>query len=128
MFLLPWAFFTFFMLLASLRMSWALVNVFFLLTITFSLLAGGWFIVDDAAGNTETIMAGGWFGIFTAFAAWYAGIAVVINGTFGAQLLPIGVIGPLTHQTPGMPHAIKRRLTSSNVADEEDAIAPGKSA
>lgn len=54
------------MLIASLRSSIALSGVFFLLTITFLLLAVNEFVANKTVG-----IAGGYFGLFTAFSAWY---------------------------------------------------------
>jgi hypothetical protein len=49
---------------------------------------------------------------------------VVINGTFGAQLLPVGVIGPLHHNMPYLPAAVKRRLTTGSDVAPAPAAAP----
>jgi len=114
-YLLAWTIFTAFMFVGSLRMSYSLIAVFGLLEITFALLTAGKFNLHptDALNLTK---AGGWFGIFTAFAAWYAAAAVVINGTYGIQLLPVGVLGPLTIESRYLPGPIKRRMTSSSIA------------
>jgi len=113
-YLLPWTIFTAYMFLGSLRMSGSLVAVFGLLEITFALLTAGHFALNPSDA-TNLIKAGGWFGIFTAFAAWYASAAVVINGTFGAQLLPVGVLGPLHPNMTYLPKVVKRKLTTSNL-------------
>jgi succinate-acetate transporter protein len=86
LFLLCWTIFTLYMMFGSFRVSWALFSVFVPLEITFILLTAGAF--SDSKHCTEV---GGWFGIVTAFCAWYCSGAVVINSTFGKQLLPLGV-------------------------------------
>jgi hypothetical protein len=51
---------------------------------------------------------------------------VLINGTYGAQLLPVGVIGPLHINVPYLPQAVKRRLAttgSNNVPSPAPALA-----
>ena len=89
MYLLVWTIFTLYMMIASFRMSVSLAVVFVLLEIAFILLTAGAY-----SGNTRVKAAGGWFGLFCAGAAWYASSAIVINSTYGFQLLPVGVIGP----------------------------------
>lgn len=113
-YLLAWTIFTAYMFIGSLRMSYSIIVVFGLLEIAFALLTAGHFNLNptDAA---NLIKAGGWFGIFCAFAAWYASAAVVINGTFGAQILPVGVLGPLQANTRYLPNVVRRKLTNSNI-------------
>src|ERR671934_1329572 len=78
LYLWAWAIFTAYMLVASLRTTGAVALVFFLLTITFVLLAIG------ASGSHTTVTHwGGYFGLATAAAAWYASFAAVTNSTFG---------------------------------------------
>jgi succinate-acetate transporter protein len=84
LYLWAWAIFTGYMLVASLRTTGAIAMVFFLLTITFVLLAIG------ASGGHETITHwGGYVGLATALAAWYASFAAVTNSTFGRTVLPV---------------------------------------
>jgi succinate-acetate transporter protein len=84
LYLWAWAIFTGYMFIASLRTTGAVALVFFLLTITFILLAIG------ASGAHETITHwGGYLGIATAGAAWYASFAAVTNSTFGRTVLPV---------------------------------------
>ncbi|KAL0488983.1 6 TM domain-containing transmembrane protein [Acrasis kona] len=90
MYLLAWTIFTLYMMVGTFRMSVSLMLVFIFLEIAFILLTAGSF-----SGNSKVTAAGGWFGILTAFFAWYASAAVVINTTYGVQLLPIGVVGPI---------------------------------
>lgn len=84
-FLLGWTFFTFYMTLASVRVSVAVAAVFVALTITFVLLTIGAF--HSSANMTK---AGGWLGIITAALAWYASCAGVVNETFKKTVLPTG--------------------------------------
>jgi uncharacterized protein len=83
-FLLGWTVFTFYMTIASLRVSGAVFVVFVLLSITFLLLCIGAY--HSKTGITH---AGGYFGIATAAAAWYASFAGVTNSTFGKIVLPV---------------------------------------
>jgi hypothetical protein len=82
-FLLCWTIFTFYMTIASFRVSGAVVAVFVLLLATFILLTIGAF--DSNTGITK---AGGWVGVATAAAAWYASFAGVTNETFKRPLIP----------------------------------------
>lgn len=84
LYLWAWAIFTTYMFVASLRTTGAVALVFFLLAITFVLLAIG------ASGAHETITHwGGYLGLATAAAAWYASFAAVTNSTFGRTVLPV---------------------------------------
>jgi succinate-acetate transporter protein len=80
-----WGIFTTYMFLASLRTTAAVAAVFFLLAITFILLAIG----DMGTGHTSISHAGGWVGLVTAIVAWYASFAAVVNSTFGRVLAPV---------------------------------------
>jgi succinate-acetate transporter protein len=83
LYLFAWGLFTLYMWIASFRTTAAVNAVFFLLTITFFLLAfGEW---GESSGLSKL---GGWFGIATALVAWYASFAGVINSTFGKVVLP----------------------------------------
>ncbi len=88
-FLLGWTIFTFYMLIASMRVSGAVVAVFFVLTITFVLLTIGAF-----NSNSTITHIGGWAGIVTAALAWYASAAGVINETFKKALVPVFPLAP----------------------------------
>jgi succinate-acetate transporter protein len=83
LFLLAWAIFTAYMVLASLRVSAAVAIVFMTLTATFVLLCIG--ALDQ---NTTITHAGGIVGLVTAGFAWYASFAVVTNETWKRTLLP----------------------------------------
>lgn len=95
-FLLGWTFFTFYMILASLRVSVAVALVFVLLTVTFVLLTIGAF-----HSNANVTKAGGWAGVVTAAAAWYASFAGVTNETFKKTIIPTI---PLTGGRGGQGH------------------------
>jgi succinate-acetate transporter protein len=84
LYLWAWAIFTAYMFVASLRTTGAVALVFFLLTITFILLAAG-----NSGDHTNVIKWGGYIGIATAIAAWYASFAAVINSTFGRVVAPV---------------------------------------
>jgi succinate-acetate transporter protein len=84
LYLWGWAIFTTYMFVASLRTTGAIASVFFLLAITFVLLAIG------ASGGHENVTHwGGYLGLATAAAAWYASFAGVTNSTFGRTVLPV---------------------------------------
>jgi succinate-acetate transporter protein len=83
-YLYAWGIFTTYMFIASLRTTGAVALVFFLLAITFFLLA-----IGDAGTNADVTHAGGWAGLVTAVAAWYASFAGVLNSTFGRVILPV---------------------------------------
>jgi succinate-acetate transporter protein len=82
-FLLGWCVFTFYMTIAALRVSGAVLLVFVLLTVTFVFLT-----IGNFHSSTNTIKIGGWFGVATAAAAWYASFAGVTNSTFRRTILP----------------------------------------
>ena len=83
-----WAIFTFYMTIAALRTSGAVLLVFVLLTVTFVLLA-----IGDSGGHTTVTHWGGYVGVATAIAAWYASFAQVINSTFGKTVAPLFPLG-----------------------------------
>lgn len=83
LYLFAWGVFTAYMWIASFKTTAAVNLIFFLLTITFFLLAfGEW---GTSSGLSKL---GGYFGLVTALAAWYASFAGVINSTFGKVVLP----------------------------------------
>ncbi|MEJ2886467.1 acetate uptake transporter [Actinomycetospora aeridis] len=85
LFLVGWAVFTLYMLIASLRTTSALVGVFATLFLTFSLLA-----VGDLTGADAIATVGGFVGLLSALIAWYASAAVVTNATWGRTVFPVG--------------------------------------
>lgn len=88
-FLLGWTILTFYLMIASLRVSGAVLGVFVALTVTFVLLTIGAF--QASSGLTH---AGGWAGIVTAAIAFYASAAGVINETFKKALVPVFPLAP----------------------------------
>ena len=84
-FLVGWALFTLYMLVASLRTTGALVAVFATLFLTFLLLA-----VGDLTGVDAIATVGGIVGLVSALCAWYASAAIVTNSTWGRTVLPVG--------------------------------------
>lgn len=84
-YLIGWFIFTFLLLLCTIRSTVAFFALFFMLDLTFLLLACGEF-----TGHVGVAKAGGWFGIITAFIAWYnafAGIATKENFYFNIKPL-----------------------------------------
>ena len=84
LYLWAWAIFTGYMTIAALRTNGAVLLVFVLLTVTFALLGAG-----NSGNSASTIHWGGYIGVATAFAAWYASFAQVINSTFGKTVAPL---------------------------------------
>jgi succinate-acetate transporter protein len=84
LYLIAWAIFTTYMLVASLRTTAAVALVFFLLAITFVLLG-----IGNAGAHDSIVKAGGWVGLATAAAAWYASMAAVVNSTFDRVVMPV---------------------------------------
>jgi len=93
LYLLVWGIFTAYMTIASLGASKMVTVVFVLLTLTFVILALGWF-----TGNVNTfavsadglINFGGYLGILTAIAALYTSFADVTNASFKRVVLWVG--------------------------------------
>jgi succinate-acetate transporter protein len=84
LYLWAWAIFTTYMFVASLRTTAAVALVFFLLAITFVLLA-----IGADGGNKTVTHWGGYVGLATAAAAWYASFAAVVNSTFRRVVFPV---------------------------------------
>lgn len=85
LFLLVWAIFTGYMMVASLRTSVAVLGVFVFLFLTYvALVIGSW---GDVSVITKV---GGWLGLITAVVAWYTSFAIVANSTFKRTVLPLG--------------------------------------
>jgi uncharacterized protein len=84
LYLWAWAIFTTYMFVASLRTTGAVALVFFLLAITFVLLA-----IGNSGAHENIVKWGGYIGLATAAAAWYASFAAVTNSTFGRTVLPV---------------------------------------
>jgi succinate-acetate transporter protein len=90
-YLLAWAIFTAYMSVAAMKVNMAVLTVFVLLTITFLILAIGWFDKESKGW----IHFGGYVGLITAIAAWYTSFAGVTAFTWGRQVIPVGgPVGP----------------------------------
>ncbi|TFY68853.1 hypothetical protein EVG20_g3380 [Dentipellis fragilis] len=83
-YLITWMIVTFFFLIAALRKNITFVALFFLLMITFLLLAAAEF-----SGHVSVQKAGGVVGVITAFIAYYAGLSELL-GPEDAFTLPLG--------------------------------------
>jgi len=83
-FLLSWAIFTAYMLIASVKTTAAVAAVFLFLDLTFIFLA-----IGNLGNHTNLIHVGGWLGLITAVVAWYASAAGVINSTWRRTVLPV---------------------------------------
>lgn len=83
LFLVAWTIFTFYMWIGTFRLNPALNLVFGLLLITFLLL-------DLTEFHVISGPMAGYFGLATAFAAWYASAAGILNPLYGRAILPIG--------------------------------------
>lgn len=81
-----WGIFTLFLTIGTLRSSIAFFGLFLFLTITFILLAIGYYLND----NTNWTKAGGWFGLLTALFAWYNACAALWNPGNSFIKLPLG--------------------------------------
>ncbi|MFP3975854.1 MAG: acetate uptake transporter [Dehalococcoidia bacterium] len=93
LFLVAWGIFTGYATIASLKTSRALCAVFVTLTILFFLLAWG-----EYNATVKTIA--GYEGILCALIAWYCSAAVLINSTFGRELLPLGHLSEQIRNAP----------------------------
>jgi len=82
-YLIAWAIFTGYMMVAALRVSAAVFAVFAALTTTFILLA-----IANLAIHPDVLKAGGYVGVVTAAVAWYASFAAVTNATWKRTVLP----------------------------------------
>lgn len=86
-YLFVWGLFTVVMSIATLRMSRAVMGVFFSLTILFFLLA-----FADATGSATLQRVAGIEGIVCGLGAVYVGAAQVLNEVFGRTVLPLGAL------------------------------------
>lgn len=85
MILLAFAIFNTYMLLGSTQVNVGVFGVFLTLEITEILL-----FLGEFTGSEPLAVAGGYAGVVTALVAWYVAAAVVINGTAGHTVLPVG--------------------------------------
>jgi succinate-acetate transporter protein len=86
-YLFVWGLFTVVMSVATVRMSRAVMGVFFALTILFFLLA-----FADATGSAALERVAGVEGILCGLGAVYVGAAQVLNEVFGRTVLPLGAL------------------------------------
>ena len=87
-FLLGWTIFTGVMFFGTLRLSGALMAVFFFLALTFLGLTIGWWVNASGSDGTTWIQIGGWLGIVTALLAWYTAMSGVLAATKSPFQLP----------------------------------------
>lgn len=85
LYLFCWGVFSFYMWIASFRVSAAVMAVFLTLWPAYGLLGLG-----KALDSTLLFHLGGIFGIATAACAWYASAAIVLRKTFERDVLPVG--------------------------------------
>lgn len=85
LYLACWGFFSFYMWIASFRVSASIMAVFLTLWPAYLFLALG-----KIVGSDVLFHIGGGFGMATAACAWYASAAIVMNKTFARQVLPVG--------------------------------------
>lgn len=83
-YLLAWTIFTFYMWIGSFRLNGALLAVFTFLLATFAVLTVGAY-----TDTTAITRFGGWLGVVTAFLAWYAAAAIIVNTTHKRVVLPV---------------------------------------
>jgi succinate-acetate transporter protein len=88
LFLVPWAVFSLYMLIGSLRTNRAIFIAFILVEATLIPL-----IYGQDAGSATAIKIGGWFGIALAIEVWYIAAAEVLNHQFERTVLPLGQFG-----------------------------------
>jgi succinate-acetate transporter protein len=88
LFLAPWAVFTLYMLIGSLRTNLAIVVAFVLVEALLIPTTYGF-----ATGTITGIRIGGWIGVALAIDVWYVAAAEIINHQFGRTILPLGELG-----------------------------------
>jgi succinate-acetate transporter protein len=82
-FLLAWTIFTIYMTVVASRITGLLFALFAVLSLTFAFLTIGKF-----GGSVGMTKVGGYLGLLTAFVAWYASFAGVLNGTAKRVIMP----------------------------------------
>jgi len=83
--LIGWGVFTFYMWIATFKLSKALWWVFLTLWVTFLLLGFGTLFGSHGLG-----LAGGWVGVVCGLLAMYTSFGLVTNATFGRTVVPLG--------------------------------------
>lgn len=86
-YLFMWGLFTFFMFIATLRITRSLQVVFGTLTLLFFLLA-----IANYTGSALILTIAGYEGILCGATAIYAAMAQVLNEVYGRKVLPIGEV------------------------------------
>jgi succinate-acetate transporter protein len=80
-----WGVYTFFMMIASLKLdSKAIMFVFVALFVLFILLA-----IVNATGSTSLLVVAGYVGLILGLSSLYTALAIVINDAFGRTVAPI---------------------------------------
>ncbi|HEY7959157.1 MAG TPA: acetate uptake transporter [Sphingomicrobium sp.] len=82
---LLWGVLTFYLWIASFRLSKIVFLIFLTLWVTFGLLGFGFINGSDAL-----VHAGGWLGVVCGSLAMYGSFAIVTNATFGRAVVPVG--------------------------------------
>jgi succinate-acetate transporter protein len=82
-FLLAWTIFTLYMTVVAARLSGVLFVLFAILLVTFAFLT-----VGELGSSPSMTKIGGYLGLVTAFVAWYASFAGVLNGTAKRVIMP----------------------------------------
>lgn len=88
--LLAFAIFNTYMLIVSTQLNYAVFAVFLTLELTEIFLFLGNFTIKAGETTNTLLQVGGWIGVLTAFAAWYASAAGVMNGVKGKEVFPVG--------------------------------------
>ena len=86
-YLFVWGLFSVVLSVATLKMSRAVMAVFFALTLLLFLLA-----VADATGSARLQRIAGWEGILCGLGAIYVGAAQIVNEVWGRNVLPLGTL------------------------------------
>ena len=84
LYLIAWAIFTFYMTIAALKTSAAVLWVFITLTATYVLLI----LAELGIATSSLLPIAGYVGITCGVTAWYVAFAHVTNATFGRELIP----------------------------------------
>ena len=84
LYLIGWAIFTFYMTIAALKTSSAVLWVFITLTATYVLLV----LAELGIATSSLLPIAGYVGITCGVTAWYVAFAHVTNATFGRELIP----------------------------------------
>jgi len=96
LYLLAWSMFSLFMGLAAHRTTLALMTLFYLVFLTFLMLAIGdftTFTYPDISIRTQE--AGGCFGVMAAILAWYCAYASLLSKKISLITLPLGDLDPI---------------------------------